>query len=514
MESIAYQVVPYNLETLIGCLAECSKATRDMVQNKLHLRYFSDYFNKLNAKSILIEKRYVDHDYLEDYAAYYVRCFESYERYTQRLHFFSIEFSEQQFRECLTNPVSQLNQELLQEHYIGFVVVKPLPRTIIGRTCLRTYPSDNGRREFPILREFAVNLFGLSLKINSLAYQEQDTVVAACATSALWSCFQGSGKLFQHAIPSPVEITKAATKHVPENLPANSARAFPNSGLTATQMATAVHDVGLEPYIIGTSSPYVLNSTMYAYLRGKIPSILTFKLEDVLNGKAQLLGAHAVTVAGFSLGKNKPEPFDSSGFLLHASRIDKLYAHDDQVGPFARMVWAQSTRGSYLETSWAGNGTVEALPIFLMIPLYHKIRISFGTIHDAIFVVDSILERVRQEMSPNVERPEWDIYLTTVSEFKGDFLNSMRPILGDLVEETLTAALPRFLWRAIARCAGECHLDLLFDATGIDQQKLLVHVVEVRSEIPELLSILAPYVKNKLNNLQAEAIFDWFSKTH
>ena len=445
-----YRVIPYGTDTLTQCLVDSSLASADVVRGKLHYRYFSDYFFELDAKSIVVESNYVDHDYLEDYAAYYVRCFESYKRSTTRLHFFSLEFTEPNFRDALTDPSAWLSPQLLQNHYLGFVVVKPLPLTIVGRTCLKTYPSDSGRREFPILRKFAVNLFGISLEIDSLAYQEQDTVVAACATSALWSCFQGTGKLFQHAIPSPVEITKAATRHVPENLPANSARALPNSGLTATQMALAVRDVGLEPYLVGTPSPYVLNSTLYAYLRCRMPSILAFNLVDVLDGHEQHMGAHAVAVTGYSLGKEQPEPFGQSGFQLRASRIDKIYAHDDQVGPFARMEHAQSTE-PYLATSWQGHGSVEARPIFLMLPLYHKIRIPFETIHDAILVVDSVLENPRKQAFPDLEKPEWDIYLTTVSEFKRDVLESMRPLLGFLVEETLTANLPRFLWRATAR---------------------------------------------------------------
>lgn len=509
-----YRVIPYGTDALTQCLADGSLASAEVVRGKLHYRYFSDYFSELDAKSIVVESDYVDHDYLEDYAAYYVRCFESYERGTTRLHFFSLEFTEANFRDALTDPGAWLKPGLLQDHYLGFVVVKPLPNTIIGRTCLKTYPSDSGRREFPILRKFAVNLFGIPLEIDSLAYQEQDTVVAACATSALWSCFQGTGKLFQHAIPSPVEITKAATRHVPENLPANSARALPNSGLTATQMALAVRDVGLEPYLVGTPTPYpyILNSALYAYLRCRIPSILTILLVDVLNGHERHMGGHAVAVTGYSLGKTQPEPFGQSGFLLRASRIDKIYAHDDQVGPFARMEHANST-GPYLATSWQGQGTVEARPVFLLLPLYHKIRIPFEVIHDAILVVDSVLESARQQMFPGLDRPEWDIYLTTVSEFKKDALDSMRPMLGPLVEETLTANLPRFLWRATARCGGEHHLDLLFDATGIAQQQLLVHAVEARSELPALISGMAPFVGGKLGNVQAETIFSWFAPT-
>ncbi|MDR0674130.1 MAG: hypothetical protein LBF93_10880 [Zoogloeaceae bacterium] len=95
--------------------------------------------------------------------------------------------------------------------------------------------------------------------------------MAACATSALWSCFQGTGMLFQHKIPPPVEITKWAGDHLPENLLAASSRTFPNSGLTATQMAHAVRCVGLEPLVIGANSRYAVNSVMYAYLRGKVP---------------------------------------------------------------------------------------------------------------------------------------------------------------------------------------------------------------------------------------------------
>lgn len=479
----------------------------------MHRQYFSDYFSVLCAKTIVVEPDYVDHDFLEDFAAYYVRCFEPYKRTTTRLHFFSTDFTEDQFRQTLTDPASELGAQQIQDSYLGFVVVKPLPQTVVGRTCLKTYPDDGGRREFPILRSYAANLFGIPLKIDSLAYQEQDTVVAACATSALWSCFQGTGKLFQHAIPSPVEITKAATRHVPENLPANSARALPNSGLTATQMALAVRDVGLEPYIVGTpaTDPYVLNSTVYAYLRCRIPPILAFQLRNTVNGTETSMGGHAVAVTGFSIGRHNPEAYGPSGFLLRASRIDKLYAHDDQVGPFARMEHAFSTR-PYLATSWQllCPGTVEALPWFLLLPLYHKIRIPFDIVHDAILQVDSIIEQLQSQMYPALPRPEWDIYLTTVSDFKNDVFSSMRQELGAEVECTLTANLPKFLWRVTAWCGSERHLELIFDATGIAQHELLVHVIEPRTELPTLIAGLGPFVMGKHGNSQADAVFRHF----
>ena len=42
-----------------------------------------------------------------------------------------------------------------------------MPKTIIGRTCLATYPHD-GRRYFPITRSYAVNLFGIAERCEQL----------------------------------------------------------------------------------------------------------------------------------------------------------------------------------------------------------------------------------------------------------------------------------------------------------------------------------------------------------
>jgi hypothetical protein len=509
---IEYRVISYSPDALLGCLAAASLAEPEDVKRKLHLRYFTDYFAELAARTIVVEPGYIDHDYLEDYAAYYVRCFETYKRTTTRLHFFRRDFSASDFRSALTDADSPLKATDLQGSYLGFVVVKPLPQTIIGRTCLVTYPDDGGRRLFPILRDYEANLLGIPLTVRSLAYQEQDTVVAACATSALWSCFQGTGKLFQHAIPSPVEITKAATRHVPEDLPGNNARALPNSGLTAKQMAIAIRDAGLEPSIVAVPSAYLLDSLLYAYLRCRIPLILAVRLYDVVSGTESRRGAHAMTVTGFSLGRADPEPYTRTGFLLRATRIDKIYAHDDQVGPFSRMIHARSTC-DYLATSWSGPGTVEARPWFLLVPLYHKIRIPFETVHDAILELDRFLDPVRPHVFPALPRIEWDIFLTTVNQLKNDILCTLRPQLGTAIEQTLIANLPRFIWRVTARCSNDCHLELLFDATGIAQHNLLVHVVEVRPELPTLIAALAPYVSHRTDNRQTRMIFGAFAQS-
>lgn len=536
-----FELLKYTEDNLLSCLADPRYTLPEIVCQKRQTVYLDQYFSELGARRIVVEHEYVDRDYLQDYAAYYDRCFPDYARKTRRLHFFDRNISAKALSNLIMGLPGPLSEKVLQKSYLGFVVVRPLPLTVIGRTCLKTYGSDNGRRVFPSLRVYPVNFFGIRLEVLSLAFQEQDTVVAACATSALWTCFHGTGKLFQHSIPAPVEITDWASSVMPEDLFSAGARAFPNSGLTARQMAHAIKQVELDPVAVRAARMYSLNSVAYAYLMGRIPSLLACQISshDPQTGTTTELGAHAVAIIGFSLRDDdssaselirrpnevslcETTPLDVSvpvieqavppavkkasltdlgmsndGFRLRASRIDKLYVHDDQNGPFARMEWCVlpyfvggggPTAPVALKTSWSEH--TYASPEFVLLPLYHKIRIPFSLIQTAIRALDAALEELRRQFFGGLVRAEWDIYLTTAGDYKASIrdeylVNGLDP------ESSLYADLPRFMWRVILRSAGEVHAEMLFDATGIEQANLLVHSYDTGREFSLLLSLLA-----------------------
>ncbi len=211
MSDLPFEVYPYDIDRLTKILAGKSGSSIEHVQRKVHRGYLEEYLGEFRATTILVENQYVDHDYLEDFARYYVKCFHKYPGVCTRVHFFTSSFDDEHIISLLTGTNGPLSCDDLRQHYLGFLVVKPIPETFIGRTCLRTYPPDGGRRHYPTKRKYSVHLFGLTLNVDSIAFQEQDKVVAACATSALWSAFQATGMLFHHSIPSPVEITQAST---------------------------------------------------------------------------------------------------------------------------------------------------------------------------------------------------------------------------------------------------------------------------------------------------------------
>lgn len=509
----AFEVHPYSLETLVRLTATLSRSNDESaISRKSHPAYLDIYFKKLGVRTIVVEREYVDRDYLEDFAAYYVRCFEPYERKCARLHFFKAEFDEVAFRDLLLhdagNPKLADLHAQLHESYCGFIVIKPLPQTIFGRTCLRTYPSIPGR-EFPVTSAFRANLFGISLKVpHTLPFQEQDNVVAACATSALWSALQATAKVFQHALLTPIDVTRAATTY----LPAES-RMIPNrGGLSSAMMAEAIRAVGLEPMTLTTpeNEDVTLRAALYAYLRARIPLILGVRLVNTADpAGVKLVGDHAVAVTGFMLSEELPPPITATGFRLRATRMRKIYAHDDQVGPFARMVFDPDpidvdlgdVRGPgpvparSLSTSWrsedGSTGNVHAVPLILVIPLYHKIRILFDDVMQVIVDLHKFLGAAGLFAAIGVaDQLEWDIHLTTVNDLKTDLHRSPQ-LKPDQRLTWLSRPMPRFVWRAIAAVGETRVMEVLFDATDIHTNEGVFGVVFYEETLDETLHVVS-----------------------
>jgi len=478
-----WSVHPYSIGTLRSLLAEHSK--HGWPEDSVHDRYFEDYFGTLGAKAVVVERDYVDHDFLEDFAAYYVRCFKDYARKCTRLHFFRKAVGERDFARLLEER-DAADAAKLGKAYLGFLVVRPVPQRCVGRTCLITYSEGSGR-EYTNLRPYEASLFGLRLEVTTLAFQQQDRTVAECATAALWSAFQATGKLFGHRIPSPAEITQAATRRIPLET-----RTLPTSGgLSAEQMADAVRACDLEPLHIGATDPDVLRATVYAYAGADVPVVLVGDVVDLAeppNATEPVAPpSHAVTVTGYNVAAASGTALDR----LRSDRIDKLYVHDDAVGPFARMMF-ENTVQSTLTTSLAATkteiGQRRFRPTMLLIPLYHKIRIPFGRVLGDVKTLIHFIGSLRASGAPGLDQDlapcEWDVRLTTVNEYKRDVFEKRKV---QKARAVLERPMPRFIWVARATHPDQRGFDLLFDATGIEADDLCFARVDRGSPIPGVL---------------------------
>lgn len=121
---MSYEVLPYTIDQVVELFAKVANTSPFEVSLKQHKNYFETYFNKLGAKTIVAEFDYIDHDYLEDYSNYYVKCFHDYHRKCARLHFFQESFTKDDFSKVLSSENNPLLGKIL-ETYLGFIVVKP-----------------------------------------------------------------------------------------------------------------------------------------------------------------------------------------------------------------------------------------------------------------------------------------------------------------------------------------------------------------------------------------------------
>lgn len=489
------QVLKYSEENLCSALSN-KYTSKHAVSCKFHFQYLKKYLREgLKTSSIVLEEGYISKDFLEDYTSYYAQCFEAYPKVCKRVHFFDLEFSEADFGSALLN--SDYKPEIW-DSYLGFIVVKPIPSKIIGYTVLRTYTEGEGEdlqlRNFWGTRDYPIHLFGKELYIKSLAFQEQDSVLAACATTAVWSMLNKASINHHTILKSPSQITRDA-----DRMSSDGSRLFPNKGLSILQICQSILNSGLvcevkQPDIyvldkegkrIGTCvSKTYLNKIVNAYSPIGIPIILGI---SVPNGGQHAL--HAIAVSGFKQITPSFEPPKKEISWL-ANNIEKFYAHDDQWGPFARLLFNNEQD---LETPWTeiDEWKRPSRVTNIVLPLYPKIRISYEDIEAAVLGLDRILTLFFGEKT--IADLVWDIKIRYSQDFKADIRKSTLPNEQRL--NLIKESMPKYVWQATCYIAGVKVFDFTFDATdvthGMIGRNVLVYIEEV---IPTLKSFL---IKNK-----------------
>lgn len=355
-----YLVTEFQRETLSALIRECFGYEYLQIFDKEQVKYLYNYLSSLGAKSILLEPRYTDRDFLEDYSRYYVKRFRNDGGVCGRLHFFSCKLDHKSFDSMMLDSARQdLTRGSLQDSYLGFVLIKPLSKTFIGKTCLRI-TGDHGTgpgTKKKISKRYDVNLFGIKLFVESIAFQEQDKVVAACATTAIWTALHALPGRDVKTIPSCSEITIAALNFVD-----GSNNGFPNKHLTHKQIQRSLDVEGFRYHssTLTTETKKWFRSYTSAHIDSDLPVILAGgvygprKLTDVdselenetlsviealgdsidevmrqelmadlksAEGQSMCLkGGHAIALVGYD--------FRDGG--------EWIYVHDDRLGPYAR----------------------------------------------------------------------------------------------------------------------------------------------------------------------------------
>ncbi|SAL78588.1 hypothetical protein AWB67_05293 [Caballeronia terrestris] len=502
-----FLVCEFGKSTLSNLVKECFGSDFPDIFKKKQVDYIFRYLSDLNANSVLLEFEYVDKDYLEDYSRYYVKRFSSIGHKCARLHFFYWELDHRRIDDLLAEGDSE-SLTSLQQGYLGFMIVKPLPRTFIGKTCLRHYDSINeNAAKKALTRRYQVNLFGIDLYIDSIAFQEQDKVVSACATTSIWSALNALAWRPIRSIPSCSEITTNAINFIE-----GSSNSFPNKELSNKQILRALDVEGLRHH---TESLHrvrqdELFETVKCYIDSGLPLILGADVFGVSDDNTLTLKAgHAVSILGYKIGVAE----------------QALYVHDDRLGPFARAriaalsdfacpagvthEWGLVLQEKDDEGKWKQPHEV-LVPNFLISATHQKVRLppsyalnTCNTIVDVYEkeVVRLGLESGSRDFSALQNQLSYEVRLTEISDFKRSLMgfkpervfvdtdgNEINVSAGELAERQaeklrfLTGSYARFQWIADFRYKARPAFTILIDATDIPQGHA-VSAVLIRNKI-------------------------------
>ncbi len=465
--------------------------------------YIYRYLEEQGAESCIVEREYIDKDFLIDYSKYYSRSFnKGSKRLTTRVHFFSCHLTHIDLERILSNgnkEDKERDKKYLNDNYLGFTILKPINdfenNPLIGRTLLKTYSEEDGDARRVFLKDtYDVSLFGIPLTVESLPYQTQDSIVGGCATIACWVAQYPLSKLFGTPIESPYEITERSISVIVTTTQMD--RDFPSKGLYLPQMKNCFIKIGLDtewivPHLFqgyGNSSltDDIVADIVRAYISMGLPVIATIELNKPLpRRKIRHRSSRYVRRIRDTL-EAEYHAVVISGYRHSNGKITELYLHDDGIGPYCRTLPIGNF--SKWRNEWISRSGYESIHIYsLLIPIYPKLRLIFPTIYRAYLKAKrefeaQILQYFKnQDLNPDlVKLFDTELFLTDIKKYKSELFESNFQNKISI----LRRPMPRFVWVIRWKFNDEPIVDLVYDGTSE------VEIVENNQKTGELVKVL------------------------
>ncbi|MFH1087099.1 MAG: hypothetical protein V1737_00760 [Chloroflexota bacterium] len=426
-----------------------------------------------------MEENYVDSDYIVSYSRFYYLSHIDIPKYCGRMHFFSSQLKHDDLFKLSSHH---------KKSYLGFTVLRPTPVNVIGRTVVR--PQAQTPAQYITCAEtYDVNLAGNSLKATGACFQQQDSQVAVCASSAVFMATRYMAAKFGLPYRTTTEISELACQY-----DSILGRGIPSRGLSTGQIGRVLNSIGYDVLIYGDqNSSFDLMGAVHRVIESEIPVIITF---EIMEGKSKGL-SHAVTVVGHQWESNskdgwkeqEAEVFGRDGrkqikkYCTTASLIGRFVTLDDARGPYRTLQFdPASDRVLHCEDSDCG-GYLECSLQSVIIPLPRGIWLSGEQAERKAF---SLLLASAEASNGEIRLPRHTVlrtYLKSSNQMKCD---SAEPDMGVPIEiqlRTRGTQMPKYVWitevtdRRLARKRlkiGEVVIDPSSSPWGHDF--LLLHV--------------------------------------
>lgn len=538
--SSLYEILPYSIDVVCASINDFTDTPISIIKRKPFIGYLDSYINHFSKEkgdiSIIIEKKYIDRSYIQDYSDYYVKCFNLYKRDCMRIHFFNCSECELNTVNCFEDSNEEITNNIVKS-YLGFIVIRPIPSTFIARACLKRYENPEDKLDHYIIsRTIKAHFLGLIFEVETIPFIEQDRVLSVCATSALWSFFNAHSNVDKNQIPSPYQITTTAI-----NMNAMSVVAPDqmDSGLTIDMMCNCLKTLGLVPqfFEIKEENSAFFYELIHVFVSSNIPVILGLTIYD-RKPDAELKekggkGLHAVVVLGDELCDVVNFKKVDFNFSTKSENLSKLYIHDDRIGPYARLEYKDGNWNLPYDGCISNDvhNTEFYEPTDIVIGLYPKVRLPFATVWNFAYYLNENIKALF-DLHPNTNESDakiaktgyenilWDFKLENGSDLKRRIRKS--DVLSNSKKNFLGMSLPHYCWVVKAHLFSQTIFEVILDSTEVSQGKYVIDVLFYKSASKVLFDNLSDYfekiIKDDGGNAFSELIqhglwplYKWFN---
>jgi hypothetical protein len=366
------------------------------------------------ARSVIVERGYIDKDYRDTYAGFYAKKFAQYPSRTARLHFFNKRLDE--------NSLFSLEAE--KDAYIGFMVIRPTRVSCIGRSIInpRKVPGIKGTM---CIGKFKVHIAGAQLEVDGFPYISQDTDVTVCAHAAAWMVFRYFSERYpNYAEAYPYQISQMI-------LDRSHGRLVPSKGLTIYQLSEMFSHFGFYPEIYirdpKNPDPDLFDRLLYYYIESGIPVVAGL-------GSKQ----HAITLLGHVSDYTLCPT--GTGVCHSGAFVTGWVANDDNHMPYQIVPMPKTVFTGHVSTH-----ITDQIDVFV-VPLYEKIYLSAEYIEK---LAGSLLLNKQYglaALSPSLPMTDLvvRIFLTTSRAYRCFWRKN--PIPNELDQLYRQLPMPKFIW--------------------------------------------------------------------
>ena len=368
------------------------------------------------AKGVLVEHGYVDKDYRSTFYNFYAKMGRSYRPDCVRLHFFdeTVWYDE-------TRTDIACSDHRPQDHYYGYIVLRPTIVATLGRSLLSP-DMRLGARGRAIQSIHHVNLLGHSFPIYGFPSMAQHRDIAVCCHVCCWTILRYYSETFtQHREYLLHDITKLAAPFDPGGL-------VPSLGFSVLEAERVFQAAGCFPLLVGkrnSSSDGAFFSQLLAYLESGFPLFVE------IPGRY-----HAVVTVGYNWKKSALPPQASSSHVW--PQVETLLTVDDNLLPYATVLLDSPST----ETG-APSYTAECFGSFI-VPLPDKIYYPADAIEALSRRVENWLKTQRTSDQEPLQLRRY--FITTVSKLR-EHARENHTYLGDnLLDLMMHLETAQYVW--------------------------------------------------------------------